>query len=110
MRANVAQCPDWNLRSRHFERNSASICVGDGDRIVHIWESGKQLVLDSLNAVIDRWRDTLYGGSDAEDVLRSHTAIRIAEALECMACESRLWSGSCGSQRQLVQRGRGRSL
>ncbi len=85
MRADVPDRPDRNLSTGRVHGDAASVGVGDGDDVVHLGESRKNLAFDSPHRVLHRGSNALHGGGDAQDVLRSNATIRIAEAVERVA-------------------------
>ncbi len=103
MRADVPDRPNRNLGAGRVHGDAASISVGNGDHVVHLGKSRQNLVPDAAHRILHRGSHALHGGGDAENVLGSHAAIRIAVAVKGVPGQSRLRRRGRRSQRQFGQ-------
>ena len=78
--------------------------MGQGHHIIDMRVTGQQLVLDTLDRMVQHAGHTLHGGGDAEDIARPDRAIGVAITLEGEALKWHLRCGNIGGQWQAIER------
>jgi hypothetical protein len=82
--------------ARRVDGDAAAIVVGEGDDVVDVGIAREELGLDALDGEVDRGRNALHGGGDAENIFRADRSVVVEKALEGVALERRHGRWECG--------------
>ncbi len=64
-------------RSRRVDRHTTAIKMVQGDDAIHIRKAWQQIPFNDLHDMIHHTRHAVDTGGDAEEITRTHAAIRI---------------------------------